>query len=875
MKKLMSVILCICMLAGVCGCANQKGNVGDSTDDTSSGMNQEPLTLVSQNRSEYVVIYDGEDDDAKTFVGELVSMIYSATGVLIQTVDIDVSSKTYENEIIVGNARDTVADVVSSAADEDFIVAVSGNDLVLWASDAAMYTCMTYYLKNDLLAVNSENAIVLDRQLSVTYSQGDVDFSFLTLFLNGRTDYVIVLDFSNEMLSEYVSSFIQKVYSKFGVLIPSRDADESTAEHEIVVGDVREGVAELATEKGLSAENDFLITVRDNDLILYATDERAYAYLFEYFAHEMISSSNGETLVIPSGNDMLYSKSRFQDMSYVQYYQSIYGTYSSQVDYFIDAHFRNADKEDVRLVRALVERLADGFAVMGGSSSALLDGRIVKLDPIDYSRVTVSTADSVKIPAAFAKSYFGVSVPIDSTGYLDLTAYCNANGYHLYTDPESNISVVMPADGVAFGQSGTSGGYTDAAYLERMELFFSNPYSPEPQNNTEQSRVEIERDDACYDVANILDYERATFNIYFDPTILSVREDDGSVTLYSAFGDTSYVKGTNQGTSLAFEKSEDNGATWERIATIRGYSVPSMFEHNGYIYIMGGFADVQITRYSRETGEIQSVKFTDIDPGSGGPGTVLIRNGRVYKSYADVVISADLNSNLMASGSWTVSTTVSSLYNNPDWRREVGFIEEIDANPGIDWEEGSVIPGKDGNLYVTYRSNRQIGTLLLFQLSEDGKTLSYVTECNGTVLSKKSLVETPSSVSRPAIHYDESTGLYISLMCLYMGDSSTDYFFADYLQRAVLGFVVSEDLVNWTVVDTLLVDRMMLGKLESITAHGFQYVDFVIEGEDLLFVVRENSGERTVRYCHDAPCVTFYRLSDYRQLLKDNQIIES
>ena len=120
----MSVILCICMLAGVCGCANQKGNVGDSTDDTSSGMNQEPLTLVSQNRSEYVVIYDGEDDDAKTFVGELVSMIYSATGVLIQTVDIDVSSKTYENEIIVGNARDTVADVVSSAADEDFIVAI-------------------------------------------------------------------------------------------------------------------------------------------------------------------------------------------------------------------------------------------------------------------------------------------------------------------------------------------------------------------------------------------------------------------------------------------------------------------------------------------------------------------------------------------------------------------------------------------------------------------------------------------------------------------------------------------------------------------------------------------------------------------------------
>ena len=67
----------------------------------------------------------------------------------------------------------------------------------------------------------------------------------------------------------------------------------------------------------------------------------------------------------------------------------------------------------------------------------------------------------------------------------------------------------------------------------------------------------------------------------------------------------------------------------------------------------------------------------------------------------------------------------------------------------------------------------------------------------------------------------------------------------------------------------------MLGKLESITAHGFQYVDFVIEGDDILFVVRENSGDRTLKYCHDAPCITFYRFSNYKKVLKDNNIISN
>ena len=792
LKKIFMTVLALCLVVGCVGCGDSGDDIKETETSDSVVEEDNTLTVASDGYSDYVIVYDGDQDAAKTLAHEIVTLVYSVSGALIKLQDVSEMNTLNEHEIIVGDARECVADVVSQAATEDFAVVAVEDDIVLWASDSNMYTRLLRYLKNYLIVANPDRTIALEKDMSLFYGRGDIDMSFLTLFEGKKTDYVIVYDSSNDELDEYVDTFIKTLYSKCGVLIRSKDAAKYKTEHEIVVGEVRDGVGQLVTDKALRTEDDFMICVDGDDIVLYATDNRAYAYLFEYFANDVLSESSGEYFVLASGEDFVYSTSKYNGMSYVEYYQSIYKTYSSQVDEWIENSFKAEDKNDVALVRALVERLGEGFAVYKGSSSALYDGHIVKLDKSDYSKVTLSNGDVVKIPAEFAREYFGQNISVDANGYFDLTEYCKNNDYSLYTDSETGISVIMPASGTAFGQSSKIGGYTDEQYIARMKTFFVNPYSSEPSNNTEQSRVVIEQNDACYNTENTVDYTKADYSIYYDPTILSVTDKNGKTVLYSAYSETPYINGGAQTAILMFEKSEDGGATWKRIAKISGYNVPAMFEDSGYIYIMGGFSNVQVTQYNMTTGALRSVKFatTDINPGGGGPGTVLIHDGRVYKSYANVILSAPLGSNYMVASSWTVSTTVSELYNNSTWRRETGFVEKLNANPGYDWEEGSVLLGKDGKLYVMYRSNRQIGTMLIYELSKDGKTLSYVTECNGTKLEKKSLIYTPSSISRPAVHYDESTGLYISLMCLYMGDSTTNYFFTDYLQRAVLGFVV-------------------------------------------------------------------------------------
>ncbi|MBR7098661.1 MAG: hypothetical protein IKC59_04530, partial [Clostridia bacterium] len=75
---------------------------------------------------------------------------------------------------------------------------------------------------------------------------------------------------------------------------------------------------------------------------------------------------------------------------------------------------------------------------------------------------------------------------------------------------------------------------------------------------------------------------------------------------------------------------------------------------------------------------------------------------------------------------------------------------------------------------------------------------------------------------------------------------------------------VSDDLSEWTVVDTLLVDREMINSDYSCYAHAFQYTDFDFDGEDLVLAVREATGFTNT--FHDGKYCTFYRVTDFRSM---------
>ena len=82
------------------------------------------------------------------------------------------------------------------------------------------------------------------------------------------------------------------------------------------------------------------------------------------------------------------------------------------------------------------------------------------------------------------------------------------------------------------------------------------------------------------------------------------------------------------------------------------------------------------------------------------------------------------------------------------------------------------------------------------------------------------------------------------------------------LERNRLVLVCSADLINWMEVRTVLYDP-------DPFFHGFQYADWVFDGDDIAAVVRVGAPEERglpVRQ-HDSNMMCFVRVKGFRDLL--------
>ena len=106
--------------------------------------------------------------------------------------------------------------------------------------------------------------------------------------------------------------------------------------------------------------------------------------------------------------------------------------------------------------------------------------------------------------------------------------------------------------------------------------------------------------------------------------------------------------------------------------------------------------------------------------------------------------------------------------------------------------------------------------------------------------------------------YDERTGKYITMTCVYTcGEHDR--------ARRTLAIQTSSDLINWKIVDYVLVDREMVNPRYATWFHAFQYTDFDIDGEDIVMLVRESVGEANCY--HDGTYITFYRMKNFRKMI--------
>ena len=76
--------------------------------------------------------------------------------------------------------------------------------------------------------------------------------------------------------------------------------------------------------------------------------------------------------------------------------------------------------------------------------------------------------------------------------------------------------------------------------------------------------------------------------------------------------------------------------------------------------------------------------------------------------------------------------------------------------------------------------------------------------------------------------------------------------------RNLLSLMVSKDLKTWTVAADLFDYRE-----ESWEKYGFQYVDFEMEGDDIIYLCRTSLNE--AHNLHDTNYQTFHTLKNFRQ----------
>lgn len=308
--------------------------------------------------------------------------------------------------------------------------------------------------------------------------------------------------------------------------------------------------------------------------------------------------------------------------------------------------------------------------------------------------------------------------------------------------------------------------------------------------------------------------------------------------------------------------SDDDGATWHERAHLYGQWWSTLLHHRGALYLMGTateYGDVVIRR-SLDDGATWT---TPDSPRTGlllageyhtAPVPFLEHDGRLWRAMEDAslgqewgsrfgafAMSAPADSDILDAENWTSTNVLARSF---DW---------LPAGFGA-WLEGNVLATPTGEIVDLLRVHSDDGERArgaLVHLSADGTRATFDPAAD--------IIDLPGGNTKFTVRRDPASGEYVALVN-YVADPGARS--RGLTARNTLHLASSPDLRTWRVSDAILSDP-------DDVAHGFQYVDWIIEGDDLLFLSRtaapEPDGTPAANY-HDANYLSFHRLPGFRDL---------
>ncbi len=350
----------------------------------------------------------------------------------------------------------------------------------------------------------------------------------------------------------------------------------------------------------------------------------------------------------------------------------------------------------------------------------------------------------------------------------------------------------------------------------------------------------------------VIAHSPASSRVYLGSPTLAILADGTYVVAHDTFG-----AGSAQNTETLYA-SRDRGRSWRKLGELRGQYWSSLFVDGQGLYIIGtsGFSGVPVIRRSLDGGKTWSVP-RDGDSGvlaNAGryftaPVPVVVANGRIWRTMEAVeqtgispfMMSAPVGSDLLKADSWTFSNRLAP---NPGW---------LGGKFG-GWLEGNAVARPDGSVVNVLRVyyNALPERAAIVTVNADGTAARFDVAAG--------FVDMPGAGKKFTIRFDPRTKLYWSL-----SNAVTHLYRGNNYERArnAVALISSPDLVHWTTRRTVL-------SHPDWNNHGFQYVDWQFDGNDIVAVVRTSfdDPEGGAHSQHDANFVTFHRIVDFRDGLR-------
>ena len=361
----------------------------------------------------------------------------------------------------------------------------------------------------------------------------------------------------------------------------------------------------------------------------------------------------------------------------------------------------------------------------------------------------------------------------------------------------------------------------------------------------------------------VIAYSPASSGKYIGSPSLAILPNGDYVASHDFFGPESneHVSATSK-----IYTSTNKGKSWKEISVIEGAFWSKLFVHQGKLYFLGTDRHHGNTIIRKSTDK--GMTWTDpVDSSSGlllageyhcAPMPVIEYDGRIWrgmesamgpvkkwgKRYGAFMLSAPIDADLLDADSWTSSNI---LYYDSTY---------LDGNFG-GWLEGNAVVDRQGQLWDMLRVDDR-STLeekaARVKISPDGKTASFDPV--------PGFINFPGGSKKFTIRYDESSELYWTIANVIpeaikeVNDGKNPAGF-----RNTQALFSSPDLIKWEQKKVLL-------QHPDAAKHGFQYVDWLFDGKDILFLSRTayEDGVGGAHNNHDANFLSFHRIKRFRKL---------